>query len=153
VFQPLLAVEGTPATPEACGLPRGWLVECDLIAAKGNRRGKTGRRLISEGGQTADGRWNPPTNFGHLVGDLLGMRNHADKPCGSHALNREMPSRHAGGHPERALEPLDESPWSRSGVALESPQPAAGGRRAHKSRSRVAWPRPISACSVGIVRA
>jgi hypothetical protein len=29
----------------------------------------------TEGGQTADGRWNPPTNFRHLVGDLLGMGN------------------------------------------------------------------------------
>jgi hypothetical protein len=29
----------------------------------------------TEGGQTADGRWNPPTNFVHLIGDLLGMRN------------------------------------------------------------------------------
>ena len=25
----------------------------------------------TEGGQTADGRWNRPTNFGHLIGDLL----------------------------------------------------------------------------------
>src|SRR5258708_3388138 len=29
----------------------------------------------TEGGQTADGRWNRPTNFRHLIGDLLGMRN------------------------------------------------------------------------------
>lgn len=29
----------------------------------------------TEGGQTAHGRWDPPTNFGHLIGDLLGMRN------------------------------------------------------------------------------
>lgn len=28
----------------------------------------------TEGGQTAHGRWDPPTNFGHLIGDLLGMR-------------------------------------------------------------------------------
>lgn len=27
----------------------------------------------TEGGQTADGRWNGPTNFGHLIGDLLDM--------------------------------------------------------------------------------
>jgi hypothetical protein len=27
----------------------------------------------TEGGQTADGRWNRPTNFGHLIGDLLDM--------------------------------------------------------------------------------
>ena len=25
----------------------------------------------TEGGQTADGRWNRPTNFGPLIGDLL----------------------------------------------------------------------------------
>jgi hypothetical protein len=31
--------------------------------------------LRTEGEQTADGRWNPPTNFAYLVGDLLGMRN------------------------------------------------------------------------------
>ncbi len=34
-----------------------------------------GASLNTEGGQTVDGRWNPPTNFGHLIGDLLGMRN------------------------------------------------------------------------------
>jgi len=34
----------------------------------------------TEGGQTADGRWNPPTNFGPLVGDLLDMRNSAPIP-------------------------------------------------------------------------
>jgi hypothetical protein len=34
----------------------------------------------TEGGQTADGRWNPPTNFGPLVGDLLDMRNSAPMP-------------------------------------------------------------------------
>ncbi len=31
----------------------------------------------TEGGQTADGRWNPPTNFGPLIGDLLDMRKSA----------------------------------------------------------------------------
>src|SRR6266851_1799238 len=34
----------------------------------------------TEGGQTADGRWNPPTNFGPLVGDLLDMRNSTPMP-------------------------------------------------------------------------
>ena len=34
----------------------------------------------TEGGQTADGRWNPPTNFGPFVGDLLDMRNSAPIP-------------------------------------------------------------------------
>jgi len=34
----------------------------------------------TEGGQTADGRWNPPTNFGPLIGDLLDMRNSAPQP-------------------------------------------------------------------------
>ena len=34
----------------------------------------------TEGGQTADGRWKPPTNFGPLVGDLLDMRNSAPMP-------------------------------------------------------------------------
>jgi len=29
--------------------------------------------LISEGARKVDRRWKPPTNFGHLVGDLLGM--------------------------------------------------------------------------------
>jgi anaerobic C4-dicarboxylate transporter len=29
--------------------------------------------LISEGARKVDGRWKPPTNFGHLIGDLLGM--------------------------------------------------------------------------------
>jgi hypothetical protein len=31
----------------------------------------------TEGGQTADGRWNRPTNFGHHVGDLLDMSTSA----------------------------------------------------------------------------
>ena len=34
----------------------------------------------TEGGHTADGRWNPPTNFGPLIGDLLDMRNSAPTP-------------------------------------------------------------------------
>ena len=34
----------------------------------------------TEGGQTADGRWNRPTNFGHLIGDLLDMKNSAPMP-------------------------------------------------------------------------
>jgi len=38
---------------------------------------------ISEGGQTADGRWNPPTNFGQLIGDLLSMRNLAQLHLGA----------------------------------------------------------------------
>jgi hypothetical protein len=33
----------------------------------------------TEGGQTADGRWNPPTNFDPLIGDLLDMRNSAPR--------------------------------------------------------------------------
>ncbi len=32
--------------------------------------------LNSEGARKVDGRWKPPTNFGHLVGDLLGMTFH-----------------------------------------------------------------------------
>ena len=34
----------------------------------------------TEGGRKVDGRWNPPTNFGPLVGDLLDMRNSAPVP-------------------------------------------------------------------------
>jgi hypothetical protein len=46
-----------------------------------------------------------------------------------------------------------ESLWSRPGVALESLRRPAGGRMTHKSRSRVAGPRPISGTSMWIVRA
>src|SRR6202035_3996557 len=31
----------------------------------------------TEGGQTADGRWNPPKDFRHLIGDLLDMSDFA----------------------------------------------------------------------------
>jgi hypothetical protein len=34
----------------------------------------------TEGGQTADGRWNRPTNFGHLIGDLLDMSTAPTRP-------------------------------------------------------------------------
>lgn len=34
----------------------------------------------TEGGQTADGRWNRPTNFGHVIGDLLDMSTAATRP-------------------------------------------------------------------------
>ncbi len=34
----------------------------------------------TEGGQTADGRWNRPTNFGHLIGDLLDMSTATTRP-------------------------------------------------------------------------
>ena len=34
----------------------------------------------TEGGQTADGRWNGPINFGHLIGDLLDMRTYTSSP-------------------------------------------------------------------------
>jgi hypothetical protein len=44
----------------------------------------------TEGGQTADGRWKPPTNFGPLIGDLLVMRNFAPTP-------RPQPSGAIGG--------------------------------------------------------
>jgi hypothetical protein len=34
----------------------------------------------TEGGQTAHGRWNRPTNFGHLIGDLLDMSTVTTRP-------------------------------------------------------------------------
>lgn len=46
-----------------------------LIAGCVGDHGNISILPISEGGQTANGRWDPPTNFGHFVGDLLGMRN------------------------------------------------------------------------------
>jgi len=62
--------------PPRCGL-------CVMkLCAPGPSSASTSRQTLpdgvspnTEGGQTADGRWNRPTNFRHLIGDLLGMRN------------------------------------------------------------------------------
>jgi hypothetical protein len=62
--------------PPRCGL-------CGMkLCAPGPSSARSPRQILSEvvspnteGGQTADGRWNGPTNFGHLIGDLLDMRN------------------------------------------------------------------------------
>src|SRR6266567_8706796 len=53
--------------------PRG-AAEVKRGAGRWNGDGQNVERR-TESEQTADGRWSPPTNFGHLVGDLLGMRN------------------------------------------------------------------------------
>ncbi len=67
--------------------PSMWIVCHEALRAGPVERswpvGQTLSERVSpntEGGQTADGRWNPPTNFGRLVGDLLDMRNSASMP-------------------------------------------------------------------------
>lgn len=73
-----------------------------------------------------------PADFGHLDMDCYVMRIAAV----SELAFRFVPT---------------ESAWSLFGVALESPEGQRAPRRAHKSRSRVVWPRPISAPSMWIV--
>jgi len=82
----------------------------------------------TEGGQTSDGRWNPPTNFGPLIGDLLDMRNltpsHVAAPM---PLDQRLEGA-AGVGPGVASESL----WS-------PPEGLPRYPEANKSRSRVAW--------------
>ena len=67
---------------DCLGMKRGWPTTRRRPISEGGtatvgRWSGDGRKVErrTEGEQTADGRWKPPTNFGHLVGDLLGMRN------------------------------------------------------------------------------
>ena len=145
-----------PEAPEVDELDLSSVARCALSAMKpvhfcdrdsrhtSDREARVTAEPNTEGGQTADGRWNPPTNFGHLVGDLLGMRSRADNTWRLSAFNPGVASRHAGGRAERAQEPLEESLWSR-------PECEQAHGRAHKSRSRVAWTRPISAARWGLL--
>jgi hypothetical protein len=106
---------------------RSWLLPNRVYGVSSN----------TEGGQTADGRCNPPTNFGPLIGDLLGMRN-------------LTPSHVAAPMPlDQSLEGARESPLGSPGVAGKASGCAAGAQRAHCGQID----RPISVSSMWIVTA
>jgi hypothetical protein len=103
----------------------------------------------TEGGQTADGRWNPPTNFGHLIGDLLGMRNLARVAFAS----RRRPRPGAGPRPtsrcevkiaRRAAHPISEGGPATVG------RWSGDGRKVVRRRSEGGTHRKISGTSLEI---
>ena len=67
--------------------PSVWIVCHDDLRVPGPSSASSSCQTLSdgvspntEGGQTADGRWNRPTNFGHLIGDLLDMSTATTRP-------------------------------------------------------------------------
>jgi hypothetical protein len=86
--------------PPRCGLCVMKLCAPVPLSARGSCQTLSdGVSPNTEGGQTADGRWNPPTNFGPLTGDLLDMRYSApmQRPQLSGAIGgRVWPPPHEG---------------------------------------------------------
>jgi len=71
--------------PPRCGFvcheeSRFWPVPQSSAPRSSLQVGCDGVPPNTEGGQTADGRWNRPTHFGHLIGDLLDMSTSALMP-------------------------------------------------------------------------